>query len=98
MVTNNVFRATRPFGKGSSNMSLFSLQLMALRSYVTDHTAMVANRNKLRSTQFPEWELNRGLGLKAFVFTFSFLLCGGMYTDLSLEVELIIGTKSGNTT
>ena len=25
MVTNNVFRSIRPFGKGSSNMSLFSL-------------------------------------------------------------------------
>ena len=70
MVTNNVFRSTRFFGKGSSNMVLFTLQLGALRSYVTDHTAMVASRNKLRSTQFPEWELNRGLGLKAFPSTF----------------------------
>ena len=47
MVTNNAFRSTRPFGKGSSNMVLFSLQLGALRSYVTDHTAMVVSWNKL---------------------------------------------------
>ena len=51
MVTNNVFRSTRLFGKGSSNMVLFSLQLGALRSYMTDHTAMVASWKKLRSIQ-----------------------------------------------
>ena len=33
MVTNNVFRSTSLFGEGSSNMVLFSLQLMTLRSY-----------------------------------------------------------------
>ena len=43
MVTNNVFRSTMPFEKGSSNMVLFSLQLGTLRSYMTDHTAMVAS-------------------------------------------------------
>ena len=42
IVTNNVFRFTRLFGKGSSNMVLFSLQLGTLTSYMTDHTAMVA--------------------------------------------------------
>ena len=41
MVTNNVFMSARLFGKGSSNMILFSLQLGALMSYVTDHTAIV---------------------------------------------------------
>ena len=37
MVTNNVFRSTRLFGKGFSNMVLFSFQLMTLRSYMTNH-------------------------------------------------------------
>ena len=41
MVTYIVFRSIRLFGKGSSNMDLFSLQLMTLRSYVTNHTTMV---------------------------------------------------------
>ena len=65
MVTNNVFRATRPFGKGSSNMSLFSLQLMTLRSYTTNHITMVASRNKLRSTQFPRMGPKQRLRLKS---------------------------------
>ena len=51
MVTNNVFRSTRLFGKGSSNMVLFPLQLMTLRSYMTNYTTMVASWNKLRSIQ-----------------------------------------------
>ena len=51
MVTNNVFKSTRLFEKGSSNMVLFSLQLGTLRSYITDHTTMVASWNKLRSIQ-----------------------------------------------
>ena len=50
MVTNNVFRPTRLFREGSSNMVLFSLQHGALRSYVTNHIVMVASRNQLRST------------------------------------------------
>ena len=41
MVTNIAFRSTRLFGKRSSNIVLFSLQLGALMSYVTDHTAIV---------------------------------------------------------
>ena len=61
MVTNNVFRSTRPFREGSSNMVLFSLQHGTLRSYVTDHTTMVASRNKFRSIQIlrmrPKWRL-----------------------------------------
>ena len=51
METYNVFRSTRLFGKGSNNMFLFSLQLMTLRSYMTNHTTMVASWNKLRSIQ-----------------------------------------------
>ena len=51
MVTNNVFRSTRLFEKGSNNMVLFPLQLMTLRSYMTNHTAVVASWNKLRSIQ-----------------------------------------------
>ena len=50
MVTNNGFRSTRLFREGSSTMVLFLLQHGALRSYVTDHTAVVASMNKLRST------------------------------------------------
>ena len=65
MVTNNVFRPTRLFGKGSSNMGLFSLQLMTLRSYMTNHTTMVASRNKLRSTQFPRMGPKQKLRLKS---------------------------------
>ena len=51
MVTDNVFRSTRLFGKGSSNMVLFPLQLMTLRSYMTNHTTMAASWNKLRFIQ-----------------------------------------------
>ena len=53
MVINDGFRSTRFLMEGSSTMVLFFLQHGALRSYVTDHTAMVAIRNKFRSTQFP---------------------------------------------
>ena len=45
-----------------------------------------------------DWDLNRGFGLRAFLSTFWFLLCGGKNTDLSFEVERTIGTKSGPTT
>ena len=61
MVTNNVFRSTRLFGKGSSNMVLFPLQLMTLRSYMTNHTTMVASWNKLRSIQSLRLRPKRGL-------------------------------------
>ena len=43
MVTNNVFRSTRLFGKGSNNTVLFSLQIRTLRSYMTNQTTMVAS-------------------------------------------------------
>ena len=49
MVTNNEFRSTRLFREGFSNMVLFSLHHGVLKSYVIDHTAMVASTNKLRS-------------------------------------------------
>ena len=53
MMTNNVFRSTRLFGKGSSNMVLFPLQLMTLRSYITNYTTMVATWNKLGTNLDP---------------------------------------------
>ena len=40
MVTDNVFRFTRLFGKRSSNIVLFPLQLMTLRSYMTNYTQL----------------------------------------------------------
>ena len=57
MVTNNGFGSTRLFRKGSSNMSLYSLQLMILRSYMTSHITMVASRNKLASVLRICWAL-----------------------------------------
>ena len=70
MVTNNVFRSTRLFREGSSTMVLFFLQRGALRSYVIDHTAMVASRNKLRSTQFPRMGPKQRLRLKSLSLHF----------------------------
>ena len=46
-----LFRSTRLFGNGSTNLVLFFLQLMTLRSYITNHTTMVTSWNKLRSIQ-----------------------------------------------
>ena len=51
----------------------------------------------LDSLKFLGWDLNEGLGLKVFLSTFWFLFYRGMCTDLSLEVELTIGTRSSNT-
>ena len=51
MVINNVFRSTRLFGKGSSNVVLLSLQLCTLRSYMNNRTTIVTSWNKLRSIQ-----------------------------------------------
>ena len=45
-----------------------------------------------------DWGLNGGFNSKAFLYTFWFLLCGGMYTDLSFEVKHIIGIKLSTTT
>ena len=70
MMTNNGFRSTRLFREGSSTMVLFFLQRGALRSYVTDHTAMVASRNKLRSTQFPRMGPKQRLRLKSLSLYF----------------------------
>ena len=98
MVTYNVFRSTRLFGKGSSNMVLFSLQLMTLRSYMINHTTMVQVGTNLDPSKVLGWDLNEGFDLTAFLSTFWFLLCGEMYTNLSFEVEHTIGTKSSTTT
>ena len=65
MVTNNVFMSTRLFWKGSSNMILFSLQLMTLRSYTTNHTTMVASWNKLKSIQSLRLKSKRRLWLNS---------------------------------
>ena len=51
MVTHNVFRSTRLFGNGSNNMVLFFIQLMTLKSYMTNYTTMVTSWNKLRFIQ-----------------------------------------------
>ena len=98
MVTDNVFRFTRLFGKRSSNIVLFPLQLMTLRSYMTNYTQLWQVETNLDPSKTLVWDLNRGFDLIAFLSTFWFLLCGGIYTDLSLKVELTIGTKSGTTT
>ena len=65
MVTNNEFMSTRLFREGSRNMVLFSLQHGTLSFYVTNHTTMVASRNKLRSTQIPRMRPKRRLTLKS---------------------------------
>ena len=70
MVTNNRFTSTRLFGKRSNNMVLFSLQLMALRSYIINHTTMVASRNKFRSTQFLRMGPKQRLRLKSLSLHF----------------------------
>ena len=97
-MTNNEFMSTRPFREGSSNMILFFLEQGTLRSYVTDHKAMVASWNKFRSIQNLRLRPKRRLKLKSLYLHFWFLLGEEMYTDLSLEVELTTGTKSGLTT
>ena len=51
MMTNNVFKSTGLFGKGSSNMVLFPLQLMTLRSYMTNHTTMMTSWNNFQEAQ-----------------------------------------------
>ena len=51
-------------------MVLFSLQHGTLRSYATDHTAMVASRNKLRSIQIHRVRPKRSLRIKNFSLHF----------------------------
>ena len=68
MVTNNVFRPTRLFGKRSINMVLFSCQLRTLRSYITNHTTMVASWNKFRSIQNLRLKPKRRLWLESLSF------------------------------
>ena len=98
MVTSNVFRSTRLFREGSSNMVLFSLQHGTMRSNMTDHTTMIKSRNKFRSIQISKMRPKRRLWLKSLSLQFWFLLCGVMYNDWSIKVELTIDKKSGNTT
>ena len=64
IVTNNVFRSTKLFREGSSNMVLFYLQHGTLRSNMTNHTTMVASQNKLRSTQIPRMRPKKRFWLK----------------------------------
>ena len=56
-------------------MVLFSLQHGSLRSNMTDHTTMVASRNKFRSTQIPRMIPKQRLWLKSLFlhFLISFL-------------------------
>ena len=60
---------------------------------MTNHTEWWQERTNLDPSKSLGWGLNKGFSLRVFLFTFWFLLCGGMYIDLSLEVELTIGTK-----
>ena len=90
--------SSRLFGKGSSNRVLFPLQLMTLRSYMTNHTIMVASWNKLRFIRSLRLRPKRRLWLKNLSLHFLIFLCGGMYTDLPLEVKHTLDTKSGTTT
>ena len=75
MVTSNVFRSTRLFREGSRNMVLFSLQHGTMRSNMTDHTTIMASRNKLRSIQISKMRPKRRLWLKSLslYFLFSFV-------------------------
>ena len=70
MMTNNGFRSTRLFREGSSTMVLIFLRHGPLRSYVTDHTAMVTSRNKLRCTQFSRMKPKQRLRLKSLSLHF----------------------------
>ena len=75
--------------------SLFNVEHWGLMWPITPQWWQVGtNLDPLKSLR---WDLNEGFGLRAFLSTFWFL-CRGMDIDLSLEVELIIGTKSGTTT
>ena len=70
IVTNNGFKSTRLFREGSSNMVLFSLQHGTLWSYVTDHTAVMASRNKLRSTQISRMRYKQRLRFRSLYLHF----------------------------
>ena len=82
IVTNNVIRSTRFFGKGSIYMVLFFLQLRTLRSYMTNHATMVASWNKLRSIQNLRLRSKRRLWLESLSLqTFDFF-CVEEYTPI----------------
>ena len=71
--------------------SLFNLWHWSLIWPITPQWWQVATNLDLSKTL--DWDLNGGFDLRAFLYTFWFLLCEGMYTDLSFEVEHTIGTK-----
>ena len=98
MVTNNVFRSTRLFGKGSCHMILFSLQLTTLGSYMTNHTTMVAGWNKLKSIQNLRLRPKRRLWLKSLSLHLLISFVWRNVHQFFLEVEHIIGTKLGTIT
>ena len=84
MMTNNGSRSTRLFREGSSTMVLFFLRHGALRSYVTDHTAMVTSRNKLRCTQFSRMGPKQRLRLKCLSLHF-LVSCVEVCTPICLQ-------------
>ena len=76
--------------------SFFNMEHWDLMWPITPHWWHVGtNLDPLNSLG---WDLNIGLGLRAFLSTFWFLLWGGMYIDLSFKVKHTIGTQSGTTT
>ena len=98
MVIYNMFRFTRLFVNGSSNLVLFSLNLWhwgLIWPIIPQWWQVGTNLDPFKTIG---WDLNGGFDLRPFLSTFWFLLCGGTYTDLSFEVEHIIDTKSGTTT
>ena len=104
MVTYNVFRSTRIFGKGSNNVFLFFLQLLTLRSYMTNYTTMVASWNKLRSIQSlslrPKWRLLlNSLSLHLLISfmwrnVHQFVLWGRTYNRHKIEYHNMIATNT----
>ena len=104
IVTNNVFRSTRLFGKGSSKMGLFFVQLMTLRSYMTTYTTMVVSWNKLRSIQSlsvrPKWRLLlNSLSLHLLISfmwrnVHQFVLWGRTYNRHKIEYHNMIATNT----
>ena len=84
VVTNNGFMFTRPFKEGSINMVLFFLQQGTLRSYVTDHTVIVASLNKLRSIQNLKLRPKRRLRVKSLSLHFLVFFCVEECTPICL--------------
>ena len=84
-------------------MVSFFLQHGALRSYVINHTAMVAIRNKLKSTQFPRMGPKQRLRLKSlslhFLISFvwrnvhQFVLWGRTHNRQKIGYQNMIATN-----